>query len=451
MYYNFYKSIYRDLIVGVDTKIPISNGKTETAVNFDNAATTPPFVSVLKEIVNYAPWYSSIHRGSGYKSLLSSKIYEESRKIVLNFVGGNFEKDTVIYVKNTTEAINKLSNTLCRYNNEDVILSSDMEHHSNDLPWRNKYNIEYIKVDQSGKLSLKDLEYKLKKNMGKVKLVTVAGASNVTGYINPIYSIAALAHRYNAKVLVDGAQLVPHAPIDIKAHDSEEHIDYLVFSAHKMYAPFGIGVLIGPIDVFKDKDPDYVGGGIVEIVSHNYVKWKLPPSKEEAGSPNIIGVVALVAAIKTLESLGMNNIKKYEDSLTEYAIMKLKALSEVRLYCVSEKVGPRVGIIPFNINGIPHHIIAEILSYEWGIAVRNGCFCAQEYVRKLLNVSEEEEAYYIKDNSLKRPGMVRISFGMYNDYSEIDLVVKAISKIIKNKEYYLNKYGKERAMFEDDS
>lgn len=443
MYYNLNKSIYRSLIVGVDTKIPISNGDIVTAINFDNAATTPPFVSVLKEIVNYSPWYSSIHRGIGYKSLVSSKVYEGSRKAVLDFVGGDVGKDTVIYVKNTTEAINKLSNTLCKDSKQNFLLSSDMEHHSNDLPWRNKYNIDYVSVDQCGKLSLKDLEYKLRKNNGKVKLVTVAGASNVTGYVNPIYSIAALAHRYDAKILVDGAQLVPHAPIDVKAHHSEEHIDYLVFSAHKMYAPFGTGVLIGPIDTFKDSAPDYVGGGTVEIVNRNYIKWKSPPDKEEAGSPNIMGVVALLSAIKTLESLGMNNIRNYEESLTKYTINRLKALPEVKLYCVADKFADRVGIISFNVRGIPHDIIAKILSYEWGIAVRNGCFCAQSYVRKLLNISEEEEEHYIKDNSIKRPGMVRISFGMYNDYSEIDLMVDAISEIITNKEYYLNKYGKE--------
>lgn len=443
MYYNLNKSIYRSLIVGVDTKIPISNGDTVTAINFDNAATTPPFVSVLKEIVNYSPWYSSIHRGIGYKSLVSSKVYEGSRKAVLDFVGGDVGKDTVIYVKNTTEAINKLSNTLCKDSKQNFLLSSDMEHHSNDLPWRNKYNIDYVSVDRCGKLSLKDLEYKLRKNNGKVKLVTVAGASNVTGYVNPIYSIAALAHRYDAKILVDGAQLVPHAPIDVKNHHSEEHIDYLVFSAHKMYAPFGTGVLIGPIDTFKDSVPDYVGGGTVDIVNRNYIKWKSPPDKEEAGSPNIMGVVALLSAIKTLESLGMNNIRNYEESLTKYTINRLKALPEVKLYCVADKFADRVGIISFNVRGIPHDITAKILSYEWGIAVRNGCFCAQPYVRKLLNISEEEEEHYIKDNSIKRPGMVRISFGMYNDYSEIDLMVDAISEIITNKEYYLNKYGKE--------
>lgn len=358
-------------------------------------------------------------------------------------MGGDIEKDTVIYVKNTTEAINKLSNTLCKDNRQNFLLSSDMEHHSNDLPWRNKYNIDYVSVDKCGKLSLKDLEYKLRKNNGKVKLVTVAGASNVTGYVNPIYSIAALAHRYDAKILVDGAQLVPHAPIDVKAHNSEEHIDYLVFSAHKMYAPFGTGVLIGPIDTFKDSAPDYVGGGTVEIVNRNYIKWKSPPDKEEAGSPNIMGVVALLSAIKTLGSLGMNNIRNYEESLTQYTINRLKALSDVKLYCVADKFAARVGIISFNVRGIPHDIIAKILSYEWGIAVRNGCFCAQPYVRKLLNISEEEEEHYIEDNSIKRPGMVRISFGMYNDYSEIDLMVDAISEIVTNKEYYLNKYGKE--------
>lgn len=442
MYYNLCKSIYRNLIIGIDTKIPISNGDTVTAINFDNAATTPPFVSVLKDIVNYAPWYSSIHRGSGYKSIISSNIYEDSRKIVLNFVGADVTKNTAIYVKNTTEAINKLANILCVDDNKNFILSSDMEHHSNDLPWRNKYNIDYINLNKCGRLDFKDLEYKLIKYKGKVKLVTVSGASNVTGYINPIYSIASLAHKYGAKILVDGAQLVPHVPMNMKSQNSEEHIDFLVFSAHKMYAPFGTGVLIGPISTFNDFDPDYVGGGTVDIVNHNYVKWKDPPSKDEAGSPNIMGVVALVSAIRTLQHVGMNNIKNYEDLLTRYTIDRLKELPEVKLYCASDDFNKRVGIIPFNIEGVPHDMTSKILSCEWGIAVRNGCFCAQGYVRELLNVSAKEEEKYIKNESVKRPGMVRISFGMYNDYSEIDLMVNALLKVIKNKEYYLNKYAK---------
>lgn len=429
---NYYKSKYRNLIVGVDTKVPVNNGKIITAINFDNAATTPPFISVLKEIFNYAPWYSSIHRGSGYKSLVSSKLYEESRKIILDFVGADDKLNTVIYVKNTTEAINKLANRLFDKKTKYVVLSSYMEHHSNDLPWRKDYKVDYIEVDECGRIDLNSLERQLKKYKGKVKLVALTGASNVTGYINPILDAANIAHKYGASILIDGAQLVPHTNVNMK----NENIDFLVFSAHKMYAPFGTGVLIGPTKTFERGAPDYVGGGTVNLVTHNYVEWNSPPNKEEAGTPNIMGVVALVAAIKTLNLLRRSEIQQYENSLTIYTIDSLKKIKDVKLYCIDSDV-LRVGIVPFNIEGVEHGIVSEILSNEAGISVRDGCFCAQPYIRKLLKLDINNI-----DITRNRPGMVRISFGLYNDYSEVDRLVWILSKIVNNKEYYRNKYYK---------
>jgi selenocysteine lyase/cysteine desulfurase len=429
---NYYKSKYRNLIVGVDTKVPVNNGKIVTAINFDNAATTPPFISVLKEIFNYAPWYSSIHRGSGYKSLVSSKLYEESRKIILDFVGADDKLNTVIYVKNTTEAINKLANRLFDKKTKYVVLSSYMEHHSNDLPWRKDYKVDYIEVDECGRIDLNSLERQLKKYRGKVKLVALTGASNVTGYINPILAAAKIVHKYGASILIDGAQLVPHTNVNMK----NENIDFLVFSAHKMYAPFGIGVLIGPTKTFERGAPDYVGGGTVNLVTHNYVEWNSPPNKEEAGTPNIMGVVALVAAIKTLNLLRRSEIQQYENSLTIYTIDSLKKIKDVKLYCIDSDV-LRVGIVPFNIEGVEHGIVSEILSNEAGISVRDGCFCAQPYIRKLLKLDSNNI-----DRTRNRPGMVRISFGLYNDYSEVDRLVWILSKIVNNKEYYRNKYYK---------
>ena len=319
MNYKLTRSNYRHLVVGADTKVPLYNGQLTTAINFDNAASTPPLVSVMEEIVKFSSMYSSIHRGTGYKSQLSSQFFEEARSIVMKFVNANPHQDTVIFVKNTTEAINKLSYRLWDGKKKSVILSTCMEHHSNDLPWRNKFQVDYVQTDRFGKLSLEDLESKLIKHKGNVKLVTVTGASNVTGYVNPIHKIAELAHHYRAKILVDGAQLVPHQAMNMKPTNPLQHIDYLAFSAHKMYAPFGIGVLIGPKETFKQGISEMVGGGTAEIVTHDWVLWETPPHKEEAGSPNVMGVVALVAAIKTLTALGMGNIDQYENQLTNYA------------------------------------------------------------------------------------------------------------------------------------
>jgi len=436
MNYKLARSSYRHLVVGADSKIPLSNGKLTTAINFDNAASTPPFVSVMEEIVKFSTMYSSIHRGTGYKSQLSSQLFEDARSIVLKFVNADPLHDTVIFVKNTTEAINKLSYRLWEGKKKSVILSTYMEHHSNDLPWRNKFQVDYVQTDASGKLSLEDLESKLIKHKGNVKLVTVTGASNVTGYVNPIHKIAELAHRYRAKILVDGAQLVPHTAVNMKPKNALQHIDYLAFSAHKMYAPFGTGVLIGPKETFRQGIPEIVGGGTAETVTHDWVVWENPPHNEEAGSPNVMGVVALIAAIKTLTALGMENIDHYENQLTNYANLKLKSIPGITLYSQTSIDEPRIGVIPFNIQGITHERVATVLSNQAGIAVRTGCFCTQPYIQRLLAISPKHMEFYRKNVDAPRPGVVRISFGLYNDFSEIDVVAQLLERISKHPTTY---------------
>lgn len=436
MYHNKSKSKYRDIIAGVNEKIPNENGNLIIPINFDNAATTPPFKFVLEEILDFSKYYSSIHRGTGYKSLLSSKIYEESRKFVCNFVHCDYDKNAVIYVKNTTEAINKLSYAISNIDKDCVILSTRMEHHSNDLPWRDKFNVDYIDVDELGKLKIEDLKDKLEIYNGKVKLVCVTGASNVTGYKNPIYEIASLCHHYGSKILVDGAQLVPHFPIYMHSSREDRCIDFLAFSAHKMYAPFGIGVLIGPKEIFSLAEPEQVGGGTIDFVMDDTVIWAEPPDKNEAGTPNIMGVVALKAAMKTLKHLGMKNIDKYELDIYNYALAKLKKIPDITIYCDTDNNCDKVAILPFNIDGIYHEVTARLLSEISGIAVRSGCFCAHPYIKRLLNIPTEEMEYYQKNPDANRPGMVRLSFSFYNTYEEVDVLVKTLKKIIRNKSNY---------------
>ncbi|MDD3652740.1 MAG: aminotransferase class V-fold PLP-dependent enzyme [Desulfotomaculaceae bacterium] len=432
---------YKNLIVGSDTRIPLVNGNYAVAINLDNAATTPPFVQVLQEVVNFAPMYSSIHRGSGYKSRLSTDLYEASRVTVANFVKADPVHDTVIFVKNTTEAINKLSYRLCEGKEKSVVLSTEMEHHSNDLPWRNKFRVDYVEIDHDGRLSLKSLVDKLEQYRGDVLLVAVTGASNVTGYLNPIYEIAEITHRYQAKLLVDGAQMVPHVPIDMKPHGSPQHIDYLTFSGHKMYAPFGTGVLIGPIDTFKKGVPEYVGGGTVRSVTRNEVSWGDPPSKEEAGTPNLMGVMALQAAAKMLSMIGLENISRHEFDLWQYTVDRLRGIPGIVLHCDLDPGKPRIGIIPFSVQGMHHALVADILSGEAGIAVRSGCFCAQPYVRKLIKLVKTQTCKKDKQ-SQNRPGVIRISYGLYNDFREIDVLIQVLSRIMEKKDYYTKKYGK---------
>jgi selenocysteine lyase/cysteine desulfurase len=344
------------MIIGAEQKIPLSDGKYVTAINFDNAATTPVLYSVLKEINQFAPWYSSVHRGGGYKSKLSSDTYEQGRAVVQSFVNSDKEKDVVIFTKNTTESINILSFVLSQQKiQQKVILSTFMEHAANDLPWRTKFKVDYVEIDRFGRLSIEDLEDKLIRYRGSVKLVSVTGASNVTGYLNPIHKIAALAHKYGAKILVDGAQMVPHTSVDMKSFDTLEHIDYLAFSAHKMYAPFGAGVLIGPKKDFMEGIPFVQGGGAIDLVTHKRVEWDEPAGKDEAGTPNAMGVVALTAAIKTLQSVGMDNIYKIEKALYDYTISRMINIPSIKLYSDPFKEDT-ISVIPFNLEGIHHHL-----------------------------------------------------------------------------------------------
>lgn len=431
--------MYEKLVHGINSLVPLENGDKVPYINFDNAATTPPFSSVISEINNFSPYYSSVHRGTGYKSIISSQFYDKSRDIVLDFVKADPNYHTAIFVKNTTEAINKLSYRLKDEIGDGIVLSTYMEHHSNDLPWRYKYNVDYVDVDEYGRLSLDHLEHLLKKYKRKVKLLAISGASNVTGYINPIHTIAKLAHKYGSKILVDGAQLVPHHPINIKSVGDLTHIDYIAFSAHKMYAPFGTGVLIAPKDTFKDGFSDHIGGGTIDLVTPKEVVWASPPEKEEAGTPNLLGVVALIESIKTLKKLGMKKVSDYERNLIKYTLEKIRTIPNIKLYD-DGNIKNKVSIISFNIDGLYHETVATILSSEGGIGVRNGCFCAQPYIQKLLNISQEDIEKYKQDENTLRPGTVRVSYGLYNNYREINIFIELLNQIANNIDYYNSKY-----------
>lgn len=438
---NSYK--IRNSIVGLYSKVPIINGQLVQYINFDNAATTPPFAFVMNKINEFAPWYSSVHRGTGYKSKFSTEMLQNCRKSVSDFVNADLDNNSIIFVKNTTEAINKLSYLLKNNSQKDIILCTSMEHHSNDLPWRNKFNVIYIDTDVNGRLDLEDFKNKLKKYKERIALVTVTGASNVTGYVNDIYKIAELSHMYNTKILVDGAQLIPHMKFDMGKDNSKHHIDFLAFSAHKMYAPFGCGVLIGPKHFFQNNVSEQVGGGTIKIVTKDEVIFDNPPENQEAGTPNLIGAVALSSAISVLQSIGMENIHLYENSLRNYAILNLQNIDGIELYC-DEKIpknnydNKNVAIIPFNIKGLYHKQTAKILSDYFGIGVRSGCFCAHPYVAKLLNINEETLNYMLENPDKPKPGMVRLSFGIYNNFREIDVLVNALKYICKNIDKFEN-------------
>ena len=425
----------RSDIVGIDQQVPLLDGSARPYVFLDNAASTPAFRSVMKCIEEFMPWYSSVHRGAGFKAVVATNVYDETHNIAASFVGADLSWNVAVFGKNTTECVNKLAFRF-RFKPDDVVITTSIEHHSNDLPWRKYCNVVHIGITQDGGIDLKELRDALQAYKGKVRLVAVSGASNVTGICSPVHDIAQWAHEAGAKIFVDIAQLVPHRPVDILPNDDPRHIDFVAYSAHKMYAPFGIGVLIGPTAFFEKGDPDIVGGGTVSYVGLEEVEWGAAPQKEEAGSPNVIGAVALAEAITVLQSVGMDVIAQHEQELLEYAIPRMKKIQGIRIYGPTEDVSNKVGVIPFTMQGVDHALVATILSVEGGIGVRNGNFCAQPYMRKLLGVTPEEEKKKRADrcDSPQLPGMVRASFGCYNNEEDVDRLVETLERIAK-KEY----------------
>ncbi len=246
---------------------PKLDGSLGPYINFDNAASTPPLRVVQETINQFMPWYSSIHRGSGFKSQLATNAYETARAMTLEFVGADPRTHVCIFGKNSTEAINKLARRFQFPEGRDVVLVSIMEHHSNDLPYRPLAKVIHIAVKPNGELDEFDFDRKLRDYSGRVGLVAISGASNVTGLINPIHRLAEKAHAAGAQILVDCAQLAPHRKIEMGSIEDPGHLDYIVLSAHKMYAPYGTGALIGRRDTFESGEPDMRGGGEVELVT----------------------------------------------------------------------------------------------------------------------------------------------------------------------------------------
>ena len=434
---------------GLDIQVPLLNGSHRKYINLDNAASTPPFKAVQQAINEFMIYYSSVHRGTGYKSQLSTHAYETARQVVINFVGANPDQHTCLFGKNTTEAINKLARRFAFTPQRDIVITSGMEHHSNDLPWRAVAHTVHIKLTGDGRLDEADFDAQLQYFKDRVALIAVTGASNVTGYLNPIHQLAEKAHAVGAQIVVDCAQLAPHRKIDMLSLDNPAHIDYVTISAHKLYAPFGTGALIGRRDTFERGDPDMTGGGTVEVVTLDDVVWSEPPDREEAGSPNTVGAVALAAAIHQLEKVGMEVVAEHEAKLTSYALDKLPDVAGLKIFGdpQPDRARERVGVIPIQLNNLSHFLVAAILGYEFGIGVRSGCFCAHPYILHLLGLTEKEAQHarerILAGDKTDMPGMVRSSFALYNTTEDVDALVDALGCISRGE--YLGAYTQDTA------
>jgi cysteine desulfurase/selenocysteine lyase len=418
--------------VGVDHPVPVLDGQLVPYVNLDNAASTPALRSVVETVEEFLPFYSSVHRGTGYMSRLSTAAYERAREHVAAFVGADPERDVVVFGKNTTEALNRLARSM-RMTPGGVVLTTMLEHHSNDLPWRAQSPTVRVPAQRDGTLDEDCLDELLAEHAGRIALLAVSGASNVTGLVQPVHRLAEKVHAVGGRILVDAAQLAAHRPIDMRAHDDPGHLDFVALSAHKMYAPFGTGALVGRRDWFRG-EPDHAGGGTIRAVTVDDVAWADLPDREEAGSPNVVGAVALAAAIAALRKLGLDSIAAHEAELARYASARLANVAGVSLHGPVGCAVPKVGVIPFTVDGLDHGLVAAVLGYEHGVGVRNGCFCAQPYIHHLLGLGRLESGRWLdrarNGEQHSAPGMVRISLGAYNDIADIDRAVRALEWLV---------------------
>ncbi|MDE3097161.1 MAG: cysteine desulfurase [Chloroflexota bacterium] len=378
-------------------------------VYLDNAATTQKPRQVIDRLVHYYEHENAnIHRGLHTLAEEATAAYEESRRKAGAFINAAHPDEEIIFTRNTTESINLVANAWGRkfLKPGDEIVFSAMEHHSNLIPWQlialtTGATLRFIEIDDDGKLIWDDA---LAKITEKTKIVAVTQMSNVLGTINPVRELAALAHAAGAIMLVDGAQSVPHMPVDVRDLDC----DFLAFSSHKMLGPTGVGVLYGKRDILDAMDPFLGGGEMIKRVTYESSTYADLPNKFEAGTPNIADVIAFAPAIDYLEALGMDAIRAHEIAITQYAIDALAAVEGVTLY------GPRDaadkgGAVAFNYGDLHPHDLSQVLDAE-GIAIRAGHHCAQPLMRRLDVVAT-----------------ARASFYLYNRREEVDALVEALA------------------------
>jgi len=392
----------------IRAQFPILSRKVngQELVYFDNGATTQkPQVVIDAEANYYANENSNVHRGVHFLSGLATDKFEKTRNTIQKFIGAKHNHE-IIFTKGTTDAINLVANGFkTLLNKGDEVVISEMEHHSNIVPWQmcceqSGANLKVIPLLENGELDMLTFENLLSEN---TKLVSVTHISNALGTINPIEEIIKKTHATGAKILIDGAQAASHITLDMQELD----VDFYCFSAHKMFGPTGVGVLYGKEESLNELPPYQGGGEMIKEVSFSGTTYAELPHKFEAGTPNIAGVVAFKAAIDFINDLGIDQIAKHEEDLLQYATSEILKIEGVKIYGTAEQ---KSGIISFNIEGIHPYDIGVIVD-KLGIAIRTGHHCTQPIMER-FNI----------------PGTARISLAVYNTKEEIDICINAIKK-----------------------
>ena len=377
-------------------------------IYLDNASTSQKPQAVLDTINSvYTKSNANVHRALYSLGAKATEEYEESRKKIANFIGADSEKE-IIFTSGATESLNLLAYSLSSdLSPEDEILISEMEHHSNIIPWqqlakRTGAKIKYIPITQNGELDLSESNNLFNSN---TKIVSITHVSNVLGTINPIEKISSMAHQCGAILIIDGAQGAAHKKINVK----DLGCDFYAFSGHKMLGPTGSGVLWGKFDLLDHMEPFMGGGEMIDKVTMTSATWNEVPYKFEAGTPNFIQAIGLGAAVEYLESIGMDEITDHEKQLTSYALDKLQKINNIKIHGSGSN---RIGVVSFNIENIHPHDLAQFLN-EYNIALRVGHHCAQPLLSKLNETAT-----------------ARLSTYLYNDEQDIDKLCTALQEII---------------------
>jgi selenocysteine lyase/cysteine desulfurase len=393
-------------VVGADLQVPVVSGEQVAYAQLDYAASAPCLSAVAAHLNDVLPYYASVHRGAGYASQVSTTLYETARARVGAFVGARPD-DVVVFTRNTTDALTLLAH--CVPTGEAVV-HLDIEHHANLLPWRHRASgkTRCVLAGTTQRATLISLRAELAAR--PAALVAVTGASNVTGELLPIADIVEIAHAAGARVVVDAAQLAPHRRIDLAASG----VDYLALSGHKLYAPFGSGVLVGRRDWLDAASAYLPGGGAVREVGLTHTDWAPAPARHEGGTPNVLGAVALGVACDTLAGLPSGALETHEETLRERLTSRLGDIPGVRLHRIWRDSPSSIGVVAFSVDDLHPGLVAAYVSAEHGIGIRHGRFCAHPLVSR-LGAPE---------------GALRASFGVGSTLADADRLADAVTELV---------------------
>ncbi|MET8895547.1 aminotransferase class V-fold PLP-dependent enzyme [Streptomyces albogriseolus] len=434
-------------VLGRDVAVPLVTGGEVTYAALDYAASAPALQRVWDDVAAYAPYYGSVHRGAGYLSQLSTDLFENARRTVAEFLdcrtgdspgearpgkggGGRREGDQLVFTRSTTDSLNLLAAALpdgCE------VFVFETEHHAALLPWQRAGRVTFLDAPDSPAQAVEILERALAdRDPYGPALVCVTGASNVTGELWPVRELAAAAHAHGARIVLDAAQLAPHRAVSVRDLD----VDWVAFSGHKLYAPFGSGVLAGRADWLREAEPYLAGGGASRTVARRAdggvdVQWHETAARHEAGSPNVVGAYAIASACKALTEAGFDALAEREDALVRAVREGLADVPEVRFLSLFGDEAPRVGVLSFVVDGWNSSHFAAALSAEYGIGVRDGLFCAHPLVRRLLggDTGGAGECGAPEAGALNA---IRVSFGAGTPEEHVSRFVLAVRELVRH-------------------